>query len=110
MYDVRKDLNQGIIPIGVPRAYNFDYGIIQTARALLAASEADIKNNVALTKNNVALTNADVATVANYLQQIEALGVDDFFDIDVDGGLEPSLNPTFSVKWQLDSNGNIMPA
>jgi hypothetical protein len=48
--------------------------------------------------------------VANYLQQIEAYGLDDFFDIDVDGGLEPSVNPAFSIKWQLDGNGNIMPA
>jgi hypothetical protein len=102
-YNVRKDLNQGIIPIGVPRAYNFDYGIIAIAQAKLDNSMADINKAVKTAEDNATKTE-------NLVNKIEAYGFDDFFDIDVDGGLEPSLNPTFSVKWQLDSNGNIMPA
>jgi hypothetical protein len=102
-YNVRKDLNQGIIPIGVPRAYNFDYGIIAIAQAKLDNSMADIDKAVKTTEDNATKTE-------NLVNKIEAYGFDDFFEIDVDGGLEPSLNPTFSVKWQLDSNGNIMPA
>jgi hypothetical protein len=102
-YNVRKDLNQGIIPIGVPRAYNFNYGIIAIAQAKLDNSMAEIDKDVAT-------TNANVNKVQNLVNKIEAYGFDDFFDIDVDGGLEPSVNPTFSIKWQLDSNGNIMPA
>jgi hypothetical protein len=102
-YNVRKDLNQGIIPIGVPRAYNFDYGIIAIAQAKLDNSMADIDKAVKTTEDNATKTE-------NLVNKIEAYGFDDFFDIDVDGGLEPSVNPTFSVKWQLDSNGNIMPA
>jgi hypothetical protein len=102
-YNVRKDLNQGIIPIGVPRAYNFNYGIIAIAQAKLDNSMADINKAVKTAEDNATKTE-------NLVNKIEAYGFDDFFDIDVDGGLEPSLNPTFSVKWQLDSNGNIMPA
>ena len=41
--------------------------------------------------------------------RISVLGGDDFFDIDVDGGLMPGLNPTFAYDWQLDANGDIMP-
>jgi hypothetical protein len=102
-YNVRKDLNQGIIPIGVPRAYNFDYGIIAIAQAKLDNSMADIDKAVKTTEDNATKTE-------NLVNKIEAYGFDDFFDIDIDGGLEPSVNPTFSIKWQLDSNGNIMPA
>ena len=102
-YNVRKDLNQGIIPIGVPRAYNFDYGIIAIAQAKLDNSMADIDKAVKTTEDNATKTE-------NLVNKIEAYGLDDFFDIDVDGGLEPSVNPTFSIKWQLDGNGNIMPA
>lgn len=101
-YNVRKDLNQGIIPIGVPKAYNFDYGIISIAQAKLDNSMAQIDQDVAI-------TTANANTVQNLVNKIEAYGFDDFFDIDVDGGLEPSVNPTFSLKWELDSNGNIMP-
>lgn len=102
-YNVRKDLNQGIIPIGVPRAYNFDYGIIAIAQAKLDNSMADIDKAVKTTEDNATKTE-------NLVNKIEAYGLDDFFDIDVDGGLEPSVNPTFSIKWKLDGNGNIMPA
>jgi hypothetical protein len=102
-YNVRKDLNQGIIPIGVPRAYNFDYGIIAIAQAKLDNSMADIDKAVKTTEDNATKTE-------NLVNKIEAYGFDDFFDIDIDGGLEPSVNPTFSNKWQLDGNGNIMPA
>jgi hypothetical protein len=102
-YNVRKDLNQGIIPIGVPRAYNFDYGIIAIAQAKLDNSMADIDKAVKTTEDNATKTE-------NLVNKIEAYGFDDFFDIDVDGGLEPSVNPTFSTKWQLDGSGNIMPA
>jgi hypothetical protein len=102
-YNVRKDLNQGIIPIGVPRAYNFNYGIIAIAQAKLDNSMADINKAVKTAEDNATKTE-------NLVNKIEAYGFDDFFDIDVDGGLEPSVNPTFSIKWQLDSNGNIMPA
>jgi hypothetical protein len=102
-YNVRKDLNQGIIPIGVPRAYNFDYGIIAIAQAKLDNSMADINKAVKTAEDNATKTE-------NLVNKIEAYGFDDFFDIDVDGGLEPSVNPTFSTKWQLDGSGNIMPA
>jgi hypothetical protein len=44
------------------------------------------------------------AWAQNSLQDAEG-----FFDIDVDGGLEPSLNPTVSSQYELDSNGDIMP-
>jgi hypothetical protein len=102
-YNVRKDLNQGIIPIGVPRAYNFNYGIIAIAQAKLDNSMADINKAVKTAEDNATKTE-------NLVNKIEAYGFDDFFDIDVDGGLEPSVNPTFSTKWQLDGSGNIMPA
>lgn len=35
--------------------------------------------------------------------------IDDFFDIDVNGGLEPAEKPTYSREWELDSIGNVMP-
>lgn len=34
---------------------------------------------------------------------------EDFFEIDLDGCLTPSENPTYSRHWELDSNGNIIP-
>lgn len=55
-YNVRKDLNQGIVPIGVPRAYNFDYGVIETARAEVKKGLIDIntsKNNATESINNL---------------------------------------------------------
>lgn len=33
----------------------------------------------------------------------------DFWDIDIDGGLMPAINPTYSEDFVLDSNGDIMP-
>ena len=101
-YNVRKDLNQGIVPIGVPSAYNFNYGIIAVAQAKLDNSMAQIDKDVATTTNNANM-------VQSLVNKIESYGFDDFFEIDVDGGLEPSISPTFSLKWELDSNGNIMP-
>jgi hypothetical protein len=41
--------------------------------------------------------------------RISVLGGDDFFEIDMQGSLMPSVNPTFAYSWQLDSDGNIMP-
>lgn len=35
--------------------------------------------------------------------------LDDFFEIDVNGGLMPTENPTYARKWVLDANGDIMP-
>lgn len=32
-----------------------------------------------------------------------------FWDIDIDGGLMPAVNPTYSEDFVLDSNGDIMP-
>ena len=32
-----------------------------------------------------------------------------FFEIDTDGGLMPSDNPTLSDAWELDADGNIQP-
>lgn len=34
--------------------------------------------------------------------------IDDFFDIDDEGNLIPNDNPTFSILWDLDENGNIV--
>lgn len=33
----------------------------------------------------------------------------DFFEIDTDGGIMPAANPLYSVNFELDSNGDIMP-
>lgn len=33
----------------------------------------------------------------------------DFWDIDINGGLMPAINPTYSEDFVLDSNGDIMP-
>lgn len=33
----------------------------------------------------------------------------DFWDIDIDGGLMPAINPMYSEDFVLDSNGDIMP-
>jgi hypothetical protein len=41
--------------------------------------------------------------------RISVLGGDDYFDVDIQGGLMPALNPTFAYSWQLDEQGNIMP-
>jgi hypothetical protein len=50
---------------------------------------------------------AYITTVlADYVKKTD---IEDYFDIDVDGGLEPTLNPTVSTKWVLDSNGDIEP-
>ena len=35
---------------------------------------------------------------------------DSCFDIDMTGSLMPALNPSSSNDWQIDANGNIMPA
>lgn len=37
-------------------------------------------------------------------------GGDDFFDIDVWGGLMPAEDPVTSYNWVLDTNGDIMPS
>jgi hypothetical protein len=37
------------------------------------------------------------------------LGVDNFFEIDVNGGLMPAETPTYSATWELDGDGGIMP-
>lgn len=34
--------------------------------------------------------------------------MENFFNIDVDGGLMPSLNPNYAINWELDTDGNIM--
>jgi hypothetical protein len=39
-----------------------------------------------------------------------ASGGDNCFDIDMTGALMPALNPTDSRDWQIDADGNIMPA
>jgi hypothetical protein len=50
---------------------------------------------------------AYIATcLADYVKTSD---IEDFFDIDVDGGLEPTVNPTVSTKWVLDSNGDVEP-
>jgi len=41
--------------------------------------------------------------------RITTRGGDDFFDIDVWGGLMPAENPTAAFEWTLDDNGDIMP-
>ena len=46
---------------------------------------------------------------SNSWVRITTRGGDDFFDIDVWGGLMPSENPTAANEWTLDSNGDIMP-
>jgi hypothetical protein len=38
------------------------------------------------------------------------LDSDDFWEEDEEGRYMPSLYPTFSNRWVLDSNGNIEPA
>lgn len=35
---------------------------------------------------------------------------EDFFEIDLEGCLTPSENPTYSRHWELDADGNIIPA
>lgn len=54
----------------------------------------------------------DVVTLtflSRYIDKIETGNYNNFFDIDVDGSLMPSLNPTYSKDWEIDNNGNIMP-
>lgn len=46
---------------------------------------------------------------SKYWVRITTRGGDDFFDIDVWGGLMPSENPTAAYNWTLDANGDIMP-
>jgi hypothetical protein len=57
--------------------------------------------------NNVAAGTIPV-TSTDWVR-ISVLGGDDFFEIDMQGSLMPSVNPTFAYSWQLDSDGNIMP-
>ena len=57
--------------------------------------------------NNVAAGTIPVASTD--WVRISVLGGDDFFEIDMQGSLMPSVNPTFAYSWQLDSDGNIMP-
>lgn len=46
------------------------------------------------------------SVLANYVKTTD---IENFFEIDSDGNLMPSENPTVSNQWELDSDGNIVP-
>lgn len=48
-------------------------------------------------------------TTSNEWVRITYVNGDDYFEIDLSGGLQPRVNPTYSASWDLDGNGNIMP-
>ena len=48
-------------------------------------------------------------TTSNAWVRLTYVNGDDYFEIDLRGGLEPRVNPTYSSSWDLDGNGDIMP-
>lgn len=50
-----------------------------------------------------------LAYLLNYALKTTTVSVlDDFFEIDVNGDITPTENPTYSNQWELDDNGDIM--
>lgn len=81
--------------------------------AKAAESEAKAKQLEA-TANNYLQTTQQAMTLANeYANEIKKmmidLQLDDFFEVDTNGGLMPSEYPTYSAQFQLDKKNNIQP-
>ena len=48
-------------------------------------------------------------TTSNAWVRITSANGDDFFEIDMHGGIQPRINPTYAASWELDTNGDIQP-
>lgn len=56
--------------------------------------------------------NVPVGTVpptSNAWVRITTINGDDFWEIDMNGGIQPRVNPTYAACWTLDTDGNIEP-
>ena len=54
------------------------------------------------------VTGTDVPGSSNQWVAI-TLDMDDFWEVDINGGYMPSLSPMYSASWELDGNGDIEP-
>ena len=52
------------------------------------------------------VTGTDVPGSSNQWVAI-TLDMDDFWEVDINGGYMPSLSPMYSASWELDGNGDI---
>lgn len=50
-----------------------------------------------------------IPTTSNAWVRITSANGDDFFEIDMHGGIQPRINPTYAASWELDTNGDIQP-
>lgn len=84
-----------------------------TAKAWSASSAYSYPDVVAYTDGNTyrcigTSVTGEVPTSSPYWVKITLDG-ENFFEIDEVGNLMPCISPTYSSRWELDSNGNIMP-
>ena len=50
-----------------------------------------------------------IPTTSNAWVRTTSANGDDFFEIDMHGGIQPRINPTYAASWELDTNGDIQP-
>jgi hypothetical protein len=50
-----------------------------------------------------------VPPTSNAWVRITTISGDDFWEIDLNGGVQPRVNPTYAACWTLDADGNIEP-
>ena len=50
-----------------------------------------------------------IPTTSNAWVRITSANGDDFFEIDMHGGIQPRINPTYAASWELDTNGDMQP-
>jgi len=48
-------------------------------------------------------------TTSNAWVRTTSANGDNFFEIDMHGGIQPRINPTYAASWELDTNGDIQP-
>ena len=50
-----------------------------------------------------------IPPTSNAWVRITTSSGDDFWEVDLQGGIQPRVNPTYAACWALDSDGNIQP-
>lgn len=82
---------------------------IDTASNWENANPTLLKGEIGIESDTGYIKAGDGSTAWNDLGYLLVPGLDGFFEIDLYGGLMPTLNPTYSKNFELDDSGDIMP-